>query len=112
MAMGLAGPALALPDIYLGARCSDQAVIYIEADSLGFNDHTICDWVDGPVVKSHSIHGTIDCRNVYVLDASTDPVTTQEHDLGLLHLRAVLIDDIDMDVYFDNVRTGRFGACG
>jgi hypothetical protein len=112
ISIGAALPAFAQPDAYLGARCSPQEVIYIEADGIGFNDHTICDWVDGPAVKTYSMQGMIACRNVYVLDMSTDPVTTQEEDLGTSHIRAVLINDIDMDVYLDSVLAGRFGACG
>jgi hypothetical protein len=107
-----AGPVMAQPDPYLGARCSLNETIYVEADGSGFNDHTVCEWVTIPTVKSYSLHGTIACQTIYVLDASADPIETQTFDEGTRHLRLVLIDDIDMDVYLDRVPLGRFGACG
>ncbi len=103
---------MAQPDPFLGTRCSANEDIHIEPDAIGFNEHTICDWQDAPTIKTYSLHGVIDCRNIYVTDASTDPVTTQTLDQGTRHLRLVLIDDIDMDVYLDRVPLGRFGACG
>ena len=108
----LATPALAQSDPFLGTRCSENETIYVETNGLGFNEHTICDWIGGPTIKSYSVHGTIACQNVYIVDESTDPITTQTIDEGTRHLRLVLVDDIDMDVYLDRVPLGRFGACG
>ena len=107
-----ATPCFAQPDSYLGTRCSAQEDIHIEPDGIGFNEHTICDWIAGPTVKTYSLHGVIACENVYILDASTDPVTTETLDAGTRHLRLVQIDNIDIDVYLDLVPLGRFVSCG
>ena len=111
---GIICSSFAIADIapYLGTRCSDAEDIHIEVDGIGFNEHTICDWTNGPTLKPRSMHGMIECRNVYVLDVSTDPITTEIQELGTRHLRLARINDIDIDVYLDRVPIGRFGACG
>ena len=112
LAVCLGSAATAQPDPFLGTRCSTNEDIHVEPGAIGFNEHTVCDWQDGPIIKAYSLHGVIDCRNIYVTDASADPVTTQTLDQGTRHLRLVLVDDVDMDVYLDRVPLGRFGACG
>ncbi len=99
---------MAQPDPYLGVRCSENELIDIRPDGLGFNEHTVCTWQDGPTVKTYSLHGTIDCQNVYVLDNGTTEVT----DETTRHLRLVMVHDTDLDVYLDQISIGRFGACG
>ncbi|MEL7179407.1 MAG: hypothetical protein AAFN63_06200 [Pseudomonadota bacterium] len=112
LALGTSGAVLAQPAAYLGTRCSESEDIHVEPNGVGFNEHTVCTWVNAPTVKSASVHGVVACQNIYILDASTDPVTTEILDQGTRHLRMVLINDIDMDVYLDRVPIGRFGACG
>lgn len=96
---------------FLGTRCSADETLHIREDGLGFNENTICDWVTGPTYETLSFYGQIDCRNVYVLDATTTPVTTNEVDAGAFDMRVVMLNDTDVEVFLDGASTGRFGTC-
>lgn len=112
-AMSVCSPAWADIARFLGAHCGTSEVIYIEETGAGFNEHTVCDYLSDPVIKSRSIEASLACRNVYVLDASTDPITVEETDHQNIVLRMHrTADNENYDAFIDGAPIGRFGACG
>jgi hypothetical protein len=112
-AMCVCSPALADIAPFLGAHCGANETIYIEDTGAGFNDHTVCDYLGAPSVKSRSIEVALACRNVHVLDVSTDPITVEETDHETLVLRMHrTADNNNFDAFIDGTPIGRFGACG
>ena len=112
-AMSVSSPALADITPFLGTHCGEVEMIHLEATGGGFNEHTICDYVGEPRIKSRSVEIAMACRNVYVLDVSTDPVTVQETDHRTLILRMHrTADNLNYDAFIDGAPIGRFGACG
>jgi hypothetical protein len=111
--MSVSSPALADIAPFLGAHCGEAETIYIEETSAGFNEHTICDYLAAPQTKSRSVEILMACRNVYVLDATTDPVTVEETDHQDLTLRMHrTADNENYEAFIDGAPIGRFGACG
>lgn len=112
-AMFVCSPVFADIAPFLGTHCGEAETIHLEPTGGGFNEHTICDFADAPRIKARSIEVAMACRNVYVLDASTDPVTVQETDHTTLTLRMHRTDDdMNYDAFIDGTPIGRFGACG
>lgn len=111
--VSVSSPVLADIAPFLGAHCGEVEIIYIEETGAGFNEHTICDYLTVPHTKSRSVEISMACRNVYVLDATTEPVTVEETDHQDLILRMHrTADNENYDAFIDGVPIGRFGACG
>ncbi len=68
VALMLATPTMAESPL-IGTWCAEGNGIptfYVEADGLGVNENTLCDWRDPP--NGLGIKTVIDCRNVYLHD--------------------------------------------
>jgi len=113
-AISVSSPALADIAPFLGTHCGANEMIHIEATGGGFNEHTICDYVADPHIKSRSIEVQMACRNVRVLDVSVDPPLIEETDHRdlILRLHRSAADIASFDAFIDGMPIGRFGACG
>ncbi|MEJ6396408.1 hypothetical protein [Yoonia sp. 208BN28-4] len=114
IAMGclVATPMLAEGEAFLGLRCSPNEMMVIEADSVGFNESTVCNYFTQPFYGNGTMEMTLKCATVIVTDYETDPVTTIRMDERKIDLLLNRVNEIDLDVYIDGELTGRFGACG
>ena len=56
----------------VGVWCAPEGrgVVYIEDDSIGFNEHTICD-LEIPLAGAKTIETELNCKNVYSYDGGT-----------------------------------------
>lgn len=111
--MSMSSPVMADIAPFLGAHCGENEIVYIEENGAGFNEHTICDYRSDPVIKAQSIEVALACRNVHILDDSTDPITVEEtnhKDIVLRMHRAA--DNANYEAFVDGAPIGRFGACG
>jgi hypothetical protein len=98
---------------FWGTHCGESELIYIYEDGAGFNEHTNCDFRADPTIKLRSFEAALACRNVYILDDTTDPITIEETDHRDLILRMHrAADSTDYDVFIDGAPIGRYGACG
>ncbi len=59
-------PALAQDSPFAGAWCAANGeVMYVEADSIGFNEHTVCD-LPVALPESGVLQADIACANIYM----------------------------------------------
>ena len=93
---------LAQVEDYLGVWCpqGEGGLMYFEEHGLGFGDHTLCDWKEGPSFTETGFAGLLTCRNVYVTGENADgTLVTVEMD----HRRG-------LEVFAELMRTDRFGG--
>ena len=112
-AMSVSSPALADMASFLGVHCGEVEIIYIEEAGAGFNDHTVCDYLETPRLKSRSIEVALACRNIYVLDETTDPISVEEtnHQNIVLQIHRTAGTE-NYEAFIDGAPIGRFGDFG
>ncbi len=65
----LMGNALAEPSDMFDSWCTQNGgeLLYLEQNSIGFNEHTVCE-LQSPLVAASSIKTQINCANIYFVD--------------------------------------------
>jgi hypothetical protein len=76
-----------------------------EATGVGFNEHTICEWVAGPP-GGGDVNTDISCANVYAGDGKTVRTGAK-----LVKLRVERIDDASIAVRIDDAPPAVFRRC-
>jgi len=107
---------------YLGTWCpqGEGPLMFFEETGLGFGDHTLCDWKEGPEFAESGFSGVLTCRNVYVTGENADgsfAAVETEHRRGLDVIGEILRTDSFGGRYLQVTLGGEaieaeFGPCG